>query len=216
MGGAGGPAREGFTSSALSALTSGLNWEQEEEKQAADKGGGTWSCPSSGQCQVGEDLGPGPEGIKGLLEGKRVYTRRTMEGKVERVFSDCQIWIQHSGDLFISRQLRTEGPGYRAATPSADPEQQKCALCTLVQTHRGQGPWKRKLPGSTGQKPSQGISYNLRMKVIKAKSWLIASPRTTALHFSFLLFFLIPIDFNSLSCSDVLPLVALLVSLKPA
>lgn len=140
-----------------------------------------------------------------------------MEGKVERVFSDCQIWIQHSGNLFISRQLRTEGIGYRAATPSADPEQQKCALCTLVQTHRGQEPWKRKLPGSTGQKASQGISYNLRMKVVKAKSWLIAPPRTTALHFSFLLFFLIPIDFNSVSCSDnVLPLVALPVSLKPA
>lgn len=74
MGGAGGPAREGFASSALSALTSGLNWEQEgEEKQAAEEGGGTWSCPSSSQSQVGEDLGPGPEGIKGLLEGKSVY-----------------------------------------------------------------------------------------------------------------------------------------------
>ena len=80
------------------------------------------------------------------------------------------------------------------------------------------GPLKRKLLGGTWQKsPRIYIFYNLRNKVIKVKSWLIASPRTDYdFTLSFPLFFLIPIDFDSLSSSDnVLPPEAPLVSLKP-
>ena len=49
------------------------------------------------------------------------------------------------------------------------------------------GPLKRKLLGGTWQKsPRIYFFYNLRNKVIKVKSWLIASPRTTNLHSPFL------------------------------
>ena len=49
------------------------------------------------------------------------------------------------------------------------------------------GPLKRKLLGGTWQKsPRIYIFYSLRNKVIKVKSWLIASPRTTTLHSLFL------------------------------
>lgn len=51
---------------------------------------------------------------------------------------------------------------------------------TLAQTPGDVGTSKKKLQGITGEKPPRVF---LKKKVIKAKSWLMASPRTTTLHF---------------------------------
>lgn len=62
------------------------------------------------------------------------------------------------------------------------PSQQMDAPSTQVQTHRRRGTFEEKALGRHLAEITQDIFYNLRNKVIKAKPWLIASPRTTTLH----------------------------------
>lgn len=87
--------------------------------------------------------------------------------------------VSHQSGLFTSRHLQaaTDSGALDTATASA---RGMDASLALAQTHGYVGPSNGKLQRGTGQKPPRVF---LRKKGIKAKPWLMASPRTTTLHF---------------------------------